>query len=201
MFKRFKTLMALGESYSDWDILSLARHYGLPNRYLDWSSNSLVSLWFAIHDFKDNNSVLSDDDSAEVWVLETSESDFADITAQEEPFPIAQGKTLIFKPTQLERRIKNQDSYMMRQVYVYKNPLHRTQKATDLHIERVNENPTFCGRLTKILLRGCYDDYEKMLQAYGITYDFLFPTTGDNLRTLAEKSCHQVKKEFAKYSK
>lgn len=196
MFKRFKELMLLGTGYSDWDILSLARHYGLPTRCLDWSSNSLVALWFATHDYKDKKSVLAKKNTAAIWMLETKESDFADISTQDEPFPIAQGKTLIFKPTQMERRIKNQDSYMMRQVYVYKNPLCRTGRPKDMHIEPVDLNPTFKGRLIKIILSGDYKGYDERFQSYGMTSDLLFPKTGDNFKVVAEYARDTVKKEY-----
>lgn len=49
ILKRFKRFAYpyIGSIQNDWEALFLARHYGLPTRILDWSSNPLVSLYFA----------------------------------------------------------------------------------------------------------------------------------------------------------
>jgi hypothetical protein len=107
MFKEFqRTSIALSDlgPQSEWDFLSLAQHHGLPTRLLDWTRSALAGLWFAVE--KPPKKRESKPLDAVVWLLKTKVEDFIDETTRETPF--SKGRTKIFRPRLITRRIAAQ---------------------------------------------------------------------------------------------
>ena len=60
----FERLAKILPKVNDWERATIAQHYGVPTRLLDWSENPLVGLYFALDD---NN---YDDEDGVIWVFE-----------------------------------------------------------------------------------------------------------------------------------
>ena len=180
MREKFENYMGL----SDWELVALARHYGAKTRFLDWSSNALVALRFALG----NKEECICDEQPVVWVLETRGSDF-DIPADEVmPFPRGRGSsTKIFAPSSIDSRVASQNSYMMRQVF-------ERDGNAQLQIKPVDVNPTFAKRIWKIpVALDCCEEIVSELECLGYTFDALLPKI--NFETLREECDKIIKGE------
>ncbi len=182
---------------SDWDIVAIAQHHNIATRFLDWTSNSLTALWFALGEEEKS---YAETGASEVWMLETTESDFDIPDEEKSPVPDHKGsKTVIFTPRLIDCRMSAQDSYLMRQVYEYLEPGNKK-----LEIRPVDENPTFAERLHKIRITNNGTVRMRLLKelaTYGYDESHILPDSSnsravgwDQIRT----ECDNLAKYFNK---
>lgn len=153
-FKRAATPFIEHPIESEWDILSLAQHHGLPTRLLDWSNNAIAALWFAVKDPPTS-------DYGVVWLLKPETSDFID--GGENPYNIK--KSLIFRPRIISRRISSQAG------------LFTAHKIDDKgFVVRLETHKTFKTKLLKIKVpHNIFQDLRYKLNVLGVNSSTMFP--------------------------
>lgn len=62
---------------TQWEELAIAQHHGLPTRFMDWTTNPLVAIYFAVRNTQGNNN-----DSA-VYVLISNPKRYADLRREQ----------------------------------------------------------------------------------------------------------------------
>jgi hypothetical protein len=58
MFQREAVTYLTTFPHNEWEWLALAQHHGLPTRFLDWSHNLLVALYFAVSASPEKDGIL-----------------------------------------------------------------------------------------------------------------------------------------------
>ncbi|MFN7505866.1 MAG: FRG domain-containing protein [Limnobacter sp.] len=88
---------------NDWDWLTIAQHYGMATRLLDWSTNPLAALWFAVEQPARKNQ------DAVIWVFTPSQDDH--VANPDSSSPFNSDRTRVFMPKHINRRIVAQHGW------------------------------------------------------------------------------------------
>ncbi len=159
MLERFRKesvpMLSSPRELAVWELMSIAQHWGMPTRLLDWTANPLAGLWFAV-----STDPSSKKEHGVVWILDgPNEKTFQ---GNEDIFALE--KTCFFQPPHLDRRITAQSGWFS----VYR---HNRQKFLPLEAQS-----KYADKVTRLIIPNkSFKPLRQELRLLGVNHVALFP--------------------------
>jgi len=159
MLERFRKesvpMLSFPRELAVWELMSIAQHWGMPTRLLDWTANPLAGLWFAV-----STDPSKKKEHGVVWVLDgPNEKTFH---GDEDIFALE--RTCFFQPPHLDRRIAAQSGWFS----VYR---HNRQEFLPLEAQS-----RYADKVTRFIIPNKYfKPLRQELRLLGVNHVAIFP--------------------------
>ena len=174
---------------NNWYFLTLAQHYGLPTRLLDWTSDPLIALWFA---FNEEREYPPNNQYRVVWGIAFEKKSSFDYPNQD----ISKFDGIeVFEAPKIDQRIINQKAWFSVQSVGYRTfHEHINNILPDVRpsFTAINEILSHDYDFVKMKINDTVINRMKILEELnkkGINYHFLFP---DQITEICKIIQHEV---------
>lgn len=165
---------------NDWELIALAQHHGLPTRLLDWTTNPLAALWFAVNVPPER----TQETYGGVWYFIPEDDDL--ISDDEEISPFELNDCKVFNPTHITERIRTQAGYFTTHPF-------NTDEMKFIPLDKIEIHKNKLGRLR--ISPRIYSRLRRELDKCGINAFSLFPDL-DGLSKYLEGKYFLYKDEY-----
>jgi|ERR1017187_3465638 hypothetical protein len=155
---------------NNWEWLTIAQHYGMATRFLDWTKNPLAALWFAIKSPPKKplpkKLPRARTGHAVVWAFSYEEELRAGPALKVSPFNLA--GTRVYCPRHISTRVTAQSGWFT---------VHKL--VSDARFIPLERQPTFKRLLTKIVIPNVsFSDMRAQLDSCGVNASSMFADLG-----------------------
>ncbi len=161
MLERFRResipMLRSARELTQWELLSIAQHRGMPTRLLDWTASALAGLWFAVSTDPPNMEA-----HGVVWMVDVPSKHVKTPSPVDDIFEVK--RTHFFQPFHLDPRIAAQSGWFS---------VYRHNRTEFLPLEQLEKFSSGIRRF--VVARDRFEDLRQELRLLGVSSASMFP--------------------------